>query len=60
MYHPSLISSLPMYDYSLLSYRRLVQSFVDFSFIKVAQWMFRNNGITFRDEDWTRLRKIGE
>ncbi|KAH0825764.1 hypothetical protein J3R83DRAFT_8923 [Lanmaoa asiatica] len=26
----------------------------------VAQWTFRNNGITFRDEDWTRLRKIAE
>ncbi|KAG8215924.1 hypothetical protein J3R82DRAFT_7898 [Butyriboletus roseoflavus] len=26
----------------------------------VVQWMFRNNGITFRDEDWTRLRKIAE
>ncbi|KAG6375835.1 hypothetical protein JVT61DRAFT_2694 [Boletus reticuloceps] len=26
----------------------------------VAQWTFRNNGIVFRDEDWTRLRKIAE
>ncbi|KAG9310114.1 hypothetical protein JVU11DRAFT_9726 [Chiua virens] len=26
----------------------------------VAQYMFQNNGITFRDEDWTRLRKIAE
>ncbi|KAF8128969.1 hypothetical protein EV363DRAFT_1220883 [Boletus edulis] len=26
----------------------------------VTQWTFRNNGITFRDEDWTRLRKIAE
>ncbi|KAI5995734.1 histidine kinase-like ATPase, partial [Pisolithus marmoratus] len=25
-----------------------------------AQWTFRNNGITFRDEDWSRLRKIAE
>ncbi|KAH7882874.1 hypothetical protein F5I97DRAFT_1930497 [Phlebopus sp. FC_14] len=26
----------------------------------VTQWTFRNDGITFRDEDWTRLRKIAE
>ncbi|KAH0826445.1 hypothetical protein J3R83DRAFT_5431 [Lanmaoa asiatica] len=26
----------------------------------VAQWTFQNNGITFRDEDWTYLRKIAE
>ncbi|KAL4076679.1 hypothetical protein V8B97DRAFT_2021990 [Scleroderma yunnanense] len=26
----------------------------------VSQWTFRNNGITFRDEDWSRLRKIAE
>ncbi|KIK92678.1 hypothetical protein PAXRUDRAFT_829728 [Paxillus rubicundulus Ve08.2h10] len=26
----------------------------------VVQWTFRNNGIPFRDEDWTRLRKIAE
>ena len=33
---------------------------VDTLFLKVNQWTFRNNGIAFRDEDWTRLRKIGE
>jgi hypothetical protein len=38
----------------------VIHSYVDVSFLKVAQWMFRNNGIAFRDEDWTRLRKIGE
>ncbi|KAI6015244.1 hypothetical protein F5J12DRAFT_816858 [Pisolithus orientalis] len=26
----------------------------------VVQWTFRNNGIAFRDEDWSRLRKIAE
>lgn len=24
------------------------------------QWTFKNNGIVFRDEDWSRLKKIGE
>ena len=24
------------------------------------QWSFKNNGIVFRDEDWSRLKKIGE
>ena len=37
-----------------------IHSCVDISFLEVAQWTFRNNGIAFRDEDWTRLRKIGE
>lgn len=59
MYLLSLISSLPMYVYSVLLCRS-VRSFIDFSLIKVAQWTFRNNGITFRDEDWARLRKIGD
>nr|VWO98846.1 Uncharacterized protein [Ganoderma boninense] len=26
----------------------------------VHQWTFKNNGIVFRDEDWTRLKKIAE
>ncbi|KAG6335719.1 hypothetical protein ID866_3377 [Astraeus odoratus] len=26
----------------------------------VTQWTFRNDGIAFRDEDWSRLRKIAE
>ncbi|KAF9007980.1 hypothetical protein BDQ17DRAFT_1388899 [Cyathus striatus] len=26
----------------------------------VHQWSFRNNGIHFRDEDWSRLKKIAE
>ncbi|KAF8894925.1 hypothetical protein CPB84DRAFT_1816083 [Gymnopilus junonius] len=26
----------------------------------VHQWTFKNNGITFRDEDWNRLKKIAE
>ena len=38
----------------------VTHSHVDISFLKVNQWTFRNNGIAFRDEDWTRLRKIGE
>lgn len=25
----------------------------------VHQWLFKNNGIPFRDEDWSRLKKIG-
>jgi hypothetical protein len=28
--------------------------------LKVHRWTFRNNGIVFRDEDWSRLKKIGE
>jgi hypothetical protein len=27
---------------------------------KVHRWTFKNNGIVFRDEDWTRLKKIAE
>lgn len=27
---------------------------------QVHQWTFKNNGIVFRDEDWSRLKKIGE
>ena len=26
---------------------------------QVHQWTFKNNGIVFRDEDWSRLKKIG-
>jgi len=26
---------------------------------QVHQWVFRNDGNTFRDEDWSRLKKIG-
>ncbi|KAF8972951.1 hypothetical protein BDZ97DRAFT_1778504 [Flammula alnicola] len=26
----------------------------------VHQWTFKNNGITFREEDWSRLKKIAE
>ncbi|KAF9451267.1 hypothetical protein P691DRAFT_796992 [Macrolepiota fuliginosa MF-IS2] len=26
----------------------------------VHQWVFKNNGIPFRDEDWSRLKKIAE
>ncbi|KAH9901111.1 hypothetical protein C8Q73DRAFT_742765 [Cubamyces lactineus] len=26
----------------------------------VHQWTFKNNGIVFRDEDWSRLKKIAE
>ncbi|KAI1790758.1 hypothetical protein LXA43DRAFT_921512 [Ganoderma leucocontextum] len=26
----------------------------------VHQWSFKNNGIAFRDEDWSRLKKIAE
>lgn len=26
---------------------------------QVHQWSFKNDGIIFRDEDWSRLKKIG-
>lgn len=26
---------------------------------QVHRWSFKNNGILFRDEDWSRLKKIG-
>ena len=26
---------------------------------QVHQWTFKNNGILFREEDWSRLKKIG-
>ena len=26
---------------------------------QVHQWTFKNNGMQFRDEDWSRLKKIG-
>ena len=26
---------------------------------KVQRWTFKNNGMLFRDQDWTRLKKIG-
>ena len=26
---------------------------------KVHQWTFKNNGMSFREEDWNRLKKIG-
>ncbi len=26
---------------------------------QVHQWTFKNNGVVFRDEDWSRLKKIG-
>jgi len=26
---------------------------------QVHQWTFKNNGMVFRDEDWSRLKKIG-
>ncbi|EIN13823.1 hypothetical protein PUNSTDRAFT_117488 [Punctularia strigosozonata HHB-11173 SS5] len=32
----------------------------DLKTIAVHRWSFRNNGIVFRDEDWTRLKKIAE
>ncbi|KAH7915898.1 hypothetical protein BJ138DRAFT_824538 [Hygrophoropsis aurantiaca] len=35
-------------------------TFPDLKATHVAQWTFRNNGIAFRDEDWSRLRKIAE
>ncbi|KAF9219210.1 hypothetical protein BS17DRAFT_798263 [Gyrodon lividus] len=36
------------------------RTFPDLKSNPVLQWTFRNNGILFRDEDWTRLRKIAE
>ncbi|KAK0461397.1 uncharacterized protein EV420DRAFT_1669612 [Desarmillaria tabescens] len=32
----------------------------DLSTTLVHQWTFKNNGIVFRDEDWSRLKKIAE
>ncbi|KAK0195282.1 hypothetical protein F5146DRAFT_1100835 [Armillaria mellea] len=32
----------------------------DLSTALVHQWTFKNNGIVFRDEDWSRLKKIAE
>ncbi|PBK91347.1 hypothetical protein ARMGADRAFT_1013798 [Armillaria gallica] len=32
----------------------------DLSTAPVHQWTFKNNGIVFRDEDWSRLKKIAE
>lgn len=26
---------------------------------QVHRWSFKNNGVEFRDEDWSRLKKIG-
>ena len=58
MHHPSLIFSLPTYEASVLTC--LFACFLtDSPILKVAQWTFRNNGDAFKDEDWTRLRKIG-
>ncbi|KAH7929282.1 hypothetical protein BV22DRAFT_1081369, partial [Leucogyrophana mollusca] len=34
--------------------------FPDLKTTHVTQWTFCNNGIAFRDEDWSRLRKIAE
>ncbi|KAI6041582.1 hypothetical protein EDC04DRAFT_1265243 [Pisolithus marmoratus] len=36
------------------------QALPDLKTAPAVQWTFRNNGITFRDEDWSRLRKIAE
>lgn len=27
--------------------------------LQVVSWIFKNNGILFRDQDWSRLKKIG-
>ncbi|EIW74063.1 hypothetical protein CONPUDRAFT_86046 [Coniophora puteana RWD-64-598 SS2] len=35
-------------------------AFPDLKKTQVSQWTFKNNGIIFRDEDWSRLRKIAE
>ena len=26
---------------------------------QVHKWSYKNNGVPFRDEDWSRLKKIG-
>ncbi|KAH9946348.1 uncharacterized protein BXZ73DRAFT_86493 [Epithele typhae] len=36
------------------------ESFPDLKNAAVHQWTFKNNGIVFRDEDWSRLKKIAE
>jgi len=39
---------------------RFSTRFVDLiGLAKVHRWSFKNNGMLFRDEDWTRLKKIG-
>ncbi|KAI0781217.1 hypothetical protein BD413DRAFT_667167 [Trametes elegans] len=35
-------------------------SLPDLKTTPVHQWTFKNNGIIFRDEDWSRLKKIAE
>ena len=37
----------------------LEKKLLDLKTAQVAQWTFKNNGILFRDEDWSRLKKIG-
>jgi hypothetical protein len=32
----------------------------DLKIAQVHRWTFKNNGIPFRDEDWDRLKKIGD
>ena len=32
---------------------------VPYDYSQVHQWTFKNNGIPFREEDWSRLKKIG-
>ena len=38
---------------------RFSSRFVDLIDDQVHRWTFRNNGMLFRDEDWSRLKKIG-
>lgn len=37
----------------------LIPEFRNVIFEQVYQWVFKNNGDVFRDEDWDRLKKIG-
>ena len=52
--------SLPDLKTALVRSFRCSTRFVDLiSLDKVHRWTFKNNGMLFRDQDWTRLKKIG-
>jgi hypothetical protein len=42
--------------FMLISGRVLI---VPYDYSQVHQWTFKNNGVPFKEEDWSRLKKIG-
>ncbi|KAI0060543.1 hypothetical protein BV25DRAFT_1908367 [Artomyces pyxidatus] len=48
------------YDASLESIGQRKEVLPDLKTAVVHQWSFRNNGMIFRNEDWSRLKKIAE